>query len=110
MGDRGEATCRRLWDRVPPGYRRGACYTDFWRAYALVVPEGQHVAAGKEAGQTNHVERLNGTLRQRLARFVRGTLSFSKKRQMHKVCLYLFLHGYNTDIQARWLRQASNAM
>jgi hypothetical protein len=68
------------------------------------------VPGGKEAGQTNHVERFNGTLRQRLSRLVRDTLSFSKKRQMHKVCLYLFLHGYNTDIRARWLRQADNAM
>jgi insertion element IS1 protein InsB len=95
VGDRGEATCRRLWDRIPPAWRRGTCFTDFWRAYALVIPDEQHVAAGKEAGQTSHVERFNGTLRQRLSRFVRDTLSFSKKRQMHKVCLILFLHGYN---------------
>lgn len=68
------------------------------------------MAAGKEAGLTNHVERFNCTLRQRLARFVRDTLSFSKKRQMHKLCLYLFLHDYSAGIQARWLRRASNAM
>ena len=78
----------------------GLFCTDFWRAYALVVPEAQHVAAGKEAGLTNHVERFNNTLRQRPARFVRGTLSFRKKAQMHKVCLCLFLHGYNRE-QAR---------
>lgn len=95
VGDRGEVTCRRLWDRVPPGYRRGLCFTDFWEAYALVIPEEQHMAGGKETGQTAHVERFNNTLRQRLARFVRDTLSFSKKRLRHKISLYLFLHDYN---------------
>ena len=102
VGDRGEVTCRRLWDRLPPGYRRGLCYTDFWKAYALVVPEGQHRPGGKEAGQTNHIERWNNTLRQRLARFVRQTLSFSKRRLMHKVCLGLFIYGYNQQIKRRW--------
>jgi hypothetical protein len=31
---------------------------------------------------------------------VRRTLSFSKKRLMHKISLYLFLHDYNQQ-QAR---------
>lgn len=35
------------------------------------------------------------TLRQRLGRFVRKSLSFSKSEEMHEVCLRLFLHSYN---------------
>jgi IS1 family transposase len=101
VGDRGEVTCRRLWDRIPPAYRRGLCYTDFWKAYARVVPEQQHAPGGKGSGQTNHVERFNCTLRQRLARFVRQTLSFSKCGRMHKVCLLLFIFGYNLGIKDR---------
>ncbi len=42
-----------------------------------------------------HVERFNNILRQRLARFVRRTLSFSKTDVMHDNCLRLFLHEYN---------------
>ena len=42
-----------------------------------------------------HVERLNNTLRQRLGRLARQTLSFSKSLMMHKACLHLFLHRYN---------------
>jgi insertion element IS1 protein InsB len=57
----------------------------------------QHTAVGKETGETAHVERWNDTLRQRLARFVRMTLSFSKSVVMHEACLLLFLHGYNLD-------------
>jgi insertion element IS1 protein InsB len=37
------------------------------------------------------------TLRQRLARFVRMTLSFSKSVLMHEACLLLFLHRYNRE-------------
>jgi insertion element IS1 protein InsB len=47
---------------------------------------------GKQTGETAHVERWNNTLRQRLARFVRMTLSFSKSVVMHEACLLLFLH------------------
>ncbi|MCP4423710.1 MAG: hypothetical protein GY803_04375, partial [Chloroflexi bacterium] len=37
----------------------------------------------------------NNTLRQRLARFVRKTLSFSKSDEYHEIALKLFLHEYN---------------
>ncbi len=36
-------------------------------------------------------------LSQRLARFVRKTLSFSKSLLMHHACLNLFLHRYNHE-------------
>ena len=58
----------------------------------------------REQGETAHVERWNTTLRQRLARFVRMTLSFSKSELMHEACLLLFLHRYNLDraILLKW--------
>ena len=77
--------------------RQGRCFTDFWASYPAVIPEEQHFAVGKETGETAHVERWNNTLRQRLARFVRMTLSFSKSVLMHEACLLLFLHRYNRD-------------
>jgi Transposase and inactivated derivatives, IS1 family len=97
VGDRSEKTCRRLWKAIPEVFRHAHCYTDFWKAYAKVVPAAQHTAVGKESGETAHVERWNLTLRQRLGRFVRRTLSFSKSPQMHKACLRLFIHRYNND-------------
>ncbi|MDQ3252476.1 MAG: IS1 family transposase, partial [Acidobacteriota bacterium] len=54
-----------------------------------------HTPCGKESGLTAHVERWNNTLRQRLARFVRKTLSLSKSERMHEICLRLFLHRSN---------------
>ncbi len=99
IGDRSEATCHRLWERIPAAYRSGLCCTDLWAAYASVIPQEQHVAVGKESGLTAHVERWNNTLRQRLARFVRKTLSFSKSEVMHEICLRLFLHRYNLSLK-----------
>jgi len=49
----------------------------------------------KRRGRTAHVERWNNTLRQRLGRFVRKTLSFSKSDTFHELALKLFIHDYN---------------
>lgn len=97
LGDRSELTCRLLWEAIPLHYHASHCFTDFWRAYQAVIPEEQHTAVGKETGETAHIERWNNTLRQRLARFVRKTLSFSKSLIMHEACLKLFLHRYNRE-------------
>ena len=97
VGDRREKPCRRLWEAIPQAYRTGHCSTDFWAAYQAVIPEKQHTAVGKETGATAPVERWNNTLRQRLARFVRKTLSFSKSLFLHDGCLNLFLHRYNLE-------------
>ena len=58
IGSRGEETCRLLWQRIPPTYKRGLCCTDFWSAYADVVPQEQHRATGKGDGQTCHITPL----------------------------------------------------
>jgi insertion element IS1 protein InsB len=97
IGDRSEKTCRQLWEAIPEMYRAGHCFTDFWAASQAVIAEEQHTAVGKETGETAHVERWNNMLRQRLARFVRKTLSFSKSLMMHDICLRLFLHRYNLE-------------
>ena len=97
IGDRSETTCALLWKRVPKGYKKALLYSDFWEAYQTVLPDEQHEATGKGAGQTCHIERFNNILRQRLGRFVRRTLSFSKCDRMHEMCLSLFLHEHNTN-------------
>ena len=97
IGDRSETTCALLWTRVPKGYKKALLYSDFWEAYQAVLPDEQHEATGKGAGQTCHIERFNNIIRQRLGRFVRRTLSFSKCDRMHEMCLSLFLHEHNTN-------------
>jgi IS1 family transposase len=100
VGDRSEATCRRLWDAIPQAYRAAICYSDFWEAYAAVVPAVRHQPVGKVSGETAHIERFNNTLRQRLGRLVRKTLSFSKSETMLVACLRLLLHCYNQECAA----------
>ena len=90
-------TCLRLWEAIPSVYRQGRCFTDFWGTDAAVIPNEQHTAVGKETGETAHVERWKNTLRQRMARFVRMTFSFSKSMVMHEARLLLFLHRYNRE-------------
>lgn len=104
VGDRSEKTCKALWASIPAAFKRGRCHSDFWEAYAKVVPARQHTAAGKEAGETAHIERWNNTLRQRLARFTRKTLSFSKTLRMHVICLRRFIHRYNHLRKLLWLK------
>ncbi|MBK8183211.1 MAG: hypothetical protein IPK63_10105 [Candidatus Competibacteraceae bacterium] len=82
-------------DRIPLAYRQSLLYTDHLESYHNILPAAQHRAAYAK-GSTNHVERFNNTLRQRLGRFVRKTLSFSKSVQMHEIAIRLFLHHYNS--------------
>jgi len=95
IGDRSEKSCRKLWERIPEVYRKCSTYSDFWDAYQKVFPEETHQSVGKDSGQTNHVERWNNTLRQRLARLVRKTLSFSKSDYFHNLVIKLFIYRYN---------------
>ncbi len=94
LGARDTATCRVLLARLPGGYRTCCCHTDAWPTYAEALAKWQHQPRPR-AGPTNHVERLNATLRARLGRLVRKTLSFSKCAQMLEITIRLFLHRYN---------------
>jgi insertion element IS1 protein InsB len=95
IGDHSEVTCRQLWEAIPPMYRACRSYSDFWRAYAAVLPPETHQSVGKDTGQTAHQERWYCTLRQRLARYVRETLSFSKKDTHHLLVTRWFITEYN---------------
>ena len=102
VGSRTKATARKLWASLPAVYRQCAIvYTDFWQAYAAVLPSKRHRPSAKGSGQTNHIERFNTTLRQRCSRLVRKTLSFSKKLANHIGALWYFIHDYNTHQRAK---------
>ena len=95
VGDRSAESARALRERIPPDYRCRASRRDCWLAYEEVFPKRTHRLCAKSEGETSHVERWNCTLRQRLGRFVRRTLSFSKCDRMHDLALRLFIHAYN---------------
>jgi insertion element IS1 protein InsB len=60
-----------------------------------VIPAERHKAITKYARKTNHIERFNNTLRQRVSRLVREMLSFSKKLAYHIGALKYFICHYN---------------
>jgi insertion element IS1 protein InsB len=100
IGNRSRAGAQALWNSLPPVYRQCAvCYSDFWEAYETVIPSQRHRAVGKDSGQTNRIERFNCTLRQRVSRLVRKTLSFSKKLENHIGAIWYFIHHYNASLQ-----------
>jgi insertion element IS1 protein InsB len=99
VGDRSKRSARKLWKKIPAVYREQATFwTDGYASYQGVIPERQHQVVTKKARKTNSVERLNGTLRQRLSRLVRATLSFSKKLKNHIGAIRYFLCQYNLEL------------
>jgi IS1 family transposase len=96
---RDEAAAQKLWESLPAVYRQCAiAYTDFWAAYGAVFPSKRHRPVGKETGKTSYIERFNNTLRQRVSRLVRKTLSFSKSVENHIGAIWYFIHYYNASL------------
>ena len=84
VGDRSGQSTQALWVKISTLYReRALFYTDHYTVYPSLIPVAQHRATSKLVCKTNHVEWFNCTLRQRVSRLVRATLSFSKKLTHH---------------------------
>lgn len=58
-------------------------------------------AVGKETELTSDIERFNHTLRQRVSRLVRKTLSVSKDMNNHIAAIWNLIHHSNE--QRRWV-------
>jgi insertion element IS1 protein InsB len=96
VGDCRRESAQELWAKIPVAYREQARFhTDQYEAYKGVIPAERHQAITKQARKTNYIERFHNTLRQRLARLVRETLSFSKKLANHMGAIRYFICHYN---------------
>ena len=76
----------------------GRCFPGYAAARGTRRGGDDHLASrqgSKETGQTAHIERLNNTLRQRMSRLVRKTLSFSKREYMLNLHFKFFAFHYN---------------
>ena len=94
IGDGSMESCKRLWRKLPYEFLKSNSFSDFWKFYNC-LPNSTHTKVGKETGETAHIERLNNTIRQRFGRFVRKTLSFSKKEFMLNLHFKLWAYQYN---------------
>jgi insertion element IS1 protein InsB len=98
VGDRSRESAKALWAAIPEVYQGHATFhTDQYEVYKGVIPAERHKAITKQARNTNHIERFNNTLRQRLSRLVRDTLSFSKKVENHIGAIKFFICHYNLE-------------
>jgi IS1 family transposase/transposase-like protein len=96
VGDWSRDSAKALWAKLPSVYREQATFhTDQSDAYTGVIPAERHKAITKKVRKTNHIERFNNTLRQRVSRLVRETLSFSKKLANHIGAIKYFICHYN---------------
>lgn len=103
VGDRSKRSARKLWKAIPNVYKQKAVfYTDQYEGYPGIIPAIQHRAIAKHFRRTNHIERLNCTLRQRISRLVRATLSFSKKLSNHIGAIHYFICHYNLTLAAKF--------
>ena len=103
IGDRTARTATKLWGKIPDEYKRKQSFSDFWTSYRPVFesdPTHEQVPKdiSKDSGELAQVKRLFATLRQRLARYVRQTLSFSKSERMHHWVTKLFIEAYNREV------------
>ena len=103
LGDRSEDSARWLRECLPPGYACRASRSDQWLAYQAAFPRRTHRLCGKKEGETAHAERSFGTARQRVARLVRKTLSFSKRFEPHELWLRVFLTEQNLSLRQQHL-------
>ena len=95
VGDRSRKSAKRLWAKIPLAYRQHATFhTDQYVVYEGVMPAAPHRTINKLARQSNHLERFNHTLRQRVSRLVREALSCSKKLAHHIGAMKLFICHY----------------
>ena len=81
-----------MWEKSPALYHQYAVFYTAHSATSLgVIPFAQPRAISTLARMTNHVERFNGTLRPRVSRLVRSSLSFSKMLTKHIGALKCFM-------------------
>ena len=71
-----------------------------YAVYKGVIPPRQHCAITKYARKTNHIERFNNTLRQRVSHLVRDTLSFAKNSQTTRAIKFFICHYNFTKVGA----------
>jgi insertion element IS1 protein InsB len=96
VSDRSSHSAQALWEKAPLVYQEHAVfYTDQYAAYTGVVPSAQHRAISKLARKANHLERFNCTMRLRISRLARATLSFPKKLNNHIGAIRSFICDYN---------------
>ena len=96
IGARGKQAAIKFWNKIPTCLQ--SCYfeTDHWDAYKSIIPAKQH-KVGKDL--TFYIEGFNATIRARVSRLVRKSLSFSKVDEWHDLAIGWFFWQFNLERQ-----------
>jgi insertion element IS1 protein InsB len=81
-----------------PAACASASFLNGLAAYKTVLPAKSHQVCAKSSGHTNIIERFNCTLRQRVSRLVRLSMSFSKTVKNHIGAIKYFICSYNKEV------------
>jgi insertion element IS1 protein InsB len=102
VGDRSRDRATALGATIPVVDREQATFhPDPYDAYTRVIPAERHQASTKQARKPNHIEHFNNTLRPRVSRLVRDTLSFSTTLANHIGAIKSFMcHDHLTRVVA----------
>jgi len=98
IGDRTTESCKKFKEKIPEKYNETFKFSDLWDSYNTVFPQN-HMSVEKGSGETCHIERFNNTIRQRLGRYTRKTLSFSKSDFWLDLVTRLFIIHYNLSLR-----------
>ncbi len=94
-GDRSRESTKQLWNILPTIYRQCAViYTNKWKAYQGILPSKRHRIINKGKRETQHLEKFNHTLRQRVSRLARKTLSWFLRKFNHIGAILCFIDCY----------------
>ena len=100
IGGRGKKAAKKFWDKIPTVLSSCGFETDNWEAYRSIVPVEQH-KVGK--GLTFYIEGFNTTIRARVSRLVRKSLSFSKYDKWHKLAIAWFFWQHNLEMKQPYI-------
>ena len=96
IGGRGIEAAKRFWQKIPCLLKSCNFETDHWDAYKSIIPTAQH-KIGKDL--TFYIEGFNATIRARVSRLVRKSLSFSKLDKWHNLAIGWCFWQFNLERQ-----------
>jgi len=96
FGGRGKKAAKQFWTKIPSVLKSCHFETDDWEAYQSIIPNAQH-KVGKDL--TFYIEGFNATIRARVSRLVRKSLSFSKVDKWHNLAIGWFFWQFNLERQ-----------
>ena len=94
IGGRGKRDAKKFWKKIPIELHDCDFETDHWEAYKSIIPAEQH-KTGKDLAY--YIEGFNATIRARVSRLVRKTLSFSKLDKWHNLAIGWFFWQFNQE-------------